>query len=140
MDTDIAQIVEFWIPKHAPPVIKTRKVRYHPAWYDESVQNTRRERRRFERKWRKSRTNIDYEQYRESKQKVSDQIRSAKTSYYDNKLNNCSVKDMFKTINELLHTSNKAIPDTQCPEDLANDFGRFFVGKVTTIVRVLIVA
>ena len=40
---------------------------------------------------------------------------------------------MFKIINELLHTSNKAIPDTQCPEDLANDFGRFIVGKVTTI-------
>ena len=108
------------LDKHAPPVIKTRKVRYHPAWYDESVQNARRERRRCERKWRKSRTDIDYEQYRESKQKVSDQIRSAKTSYYDNKLNNCSVKDMFKTINELLHISNKAITDTQCLEDLAN--------------------
>ena len=40
---------------------------------------------------------------------------------------------MSKTINELLHTSNKAIPDTRCPEDLANYFGRFFVGKVTTI-------
>ena len=82
--------------------------------------------------------------HRESKQKVSDQIRSAKTTYYDDKLNNCSVEDMFKTINELLHKSNKVIPDTQCPEDLAIDFGRFFVGKVTTIRnevdRVLIVA
>ena len=80
------------LDKHAPPVIKTRKVRYHPARYDESVQNARRERRRCERKWRKSRTDIDYKQYRESQQKVSDQIRSAKTSYYDNKLSNCSVK------------------------------------------------
>ena len=52
------------LDKHAPPVIKTRNVRYHPAWYDESVQNARRERRRCERKWRKSRTDIDYEQYR----------------------------------------------------------------------------
>ena len=36
-------------------------------------------------------------------------LRHLKLSYYDNKLNNCSVKDMFKTINEFLHTSNKAI-------------------------------
>ena len=114
-------------------MIRTRRVRHQPAWYDESVQNARRERRRCERKWRKSRSNIDYEQYRESKQKVCNEIRNAKTTYYENKLNNCSVKDMFQTINELLHTSNKAIPDTQCPEDLANEFGKFFIGKVTTI-------
>ena len=43
------------------------------------------------------------------------------------------VSHMFNTINELLHTSNKAIAEAQSPEDLANDFGRFFVGKVTTI-------
>ena len=66
----------------------------------------------FERKWRKSRTDIDYKQYRESKQKVIDQICIAKTTCYDNKLNNCSVEDMFMTINELLDTFNKAIPDT----------------------------
>ena len=42
---------------------------------------------------------------------------------------------MFKTVNELLHTCNKAIPATQCPEDLANDFGSFFVVKNVTTLR-----
>ena len=36
-------------------------------------------------------------------------------------------------LDELLHTSNKAVPDTQSLEDLANDFGRVFVGRMTTI-------
>lgn len=40
---------------------------------------------------------------------------------------------MFKTVNELLNKTNKAVPDTDSPVDLANDFGRFFIGKVNKI-------
>ena len=74
-----------------------------------------------------------------SKQNVKDHICNAKKKYYENKLTNCSVKDMYKTVNELLHKSNKAIPDTDSPADLANDFGQFFVEKVNRYVMRLIV-
>lgn len=98
----------------------------HPAWYDESVADARRERRRCERRWRKSRTDANYEKYMRSKQTVSDVICSTKKQYYENKLNNCSVKDMFKTVNELLHRSNKTLPDTNSPLDLE---GNSLLGK-----------
>ena len=47
----------------------------------------------------------------------------------EDRLNNCSVKDMYKTVNELLNKTKKAIPNTDCPEDLANDFSRFLFGR-----------
>ncbi|XP_072021334.1 uncharacterized protein [Amphiura filiformis] len=118
---------------HAPPSTKSRRIRHRPAWYDESVDNARKQRRRSERKWRKSRSDANREEYLVSKQVVNDAIRAAKTVHYSDKLNNCSVKDMFKTVNELLNNTNKALPDTDCPEDLANEFGKYFVQKVTNI-------
>ena len=39
---------------------------------------------------------------------------------------------MYKTY-KLLNKTNKVIPNTDCPEDLANDFSRLFIGKVNKI-------
>ena len=121
------------LDKHAPPTTMTRSVIRRPAWYNETVKDARRVRRRCERKWRKSNTNANYKTYQESKQNVTDHIHNAKKSYFESKFNDCSVKDMYKTVNELMYTSNKTIPDTDSPMDLANDFGQFFVGKVNKI-------
>ncbi len=118
---------------HAPLSTKTRTVKHRPSWYNEDVASARRERRHWERKWRKTGMDVDRQEYMKSKQNVNDTIRIAKTAYYNDRLNTCSIKDMYKTVNELLNNNNRALPDTDCPADLANDFGNFFVGKVTKI-------
>ena len=118
------------LDSHAP---RSTSVKHRPAWYGESVDTARRERRRCERRWRKLRSDASREKYHASKQNVNDLIRESKTEYYKDRLNNCSVKDMYKTVNELLNKTNKAIPNTDCPEDLVNDFSRFFIGKVNKI-------
>ena len=113
--------------QHAPSSTKTRKVKHRPAWYNEDVDIARRERRRCERRWRKARSDASRKDYLAAKQNVNDIIREAKTAHYSDRLNSCSVKDMFKTVNELLNKNNRALPDTDCSVDLVNDFGKLFI-------------
>jgi hypothetical protein len=131
--TDYSKACLDVLDQHAPLSTKIVTVKHRPAWYNDNVASARRERRRCERKWRKTRTDASGEYYVTSKQTVNETIRTAKVAYYNDRLNTCSIKDMHKTVNELLNNNSKALPDTDCPEDLANDFGKFFVGKVSKI-------
>ena len=54
-------------------------------------------------------------------------------SFYKDRLENCNVKDMYRIVKELLNKDNNPIPDSECPSQLANEFGDFFIGKVQKI-------
>jgi len=131
--TDYNQGCQNVLDQHAPLSTKTRLVRNRPSWYDDDVADARRERRRHERKWRKNGTDANRDQYLKSKLNVKEKIITAKKVYYSDKLNTCSAKDLNKTVNELLNKNERALPDTEHPADLADDFGNFFVGKVSKI-------
>ena len=57
----------------------------------------------------------------------------SKIVYYKDILANSSVKDMYRTVNELLNKDSNPLPDTESPSHLANEFGQFFVDKVQKI-------
>ena len=40
---------------------------------------------------------------------------------------------MYRIVKELLNKDNNPIPDSECPSQLANEFGDFFIGKVQKI-------
>jgi len=118
---------------HAPLTVKTHIIRHKPAWFTITVRDARRARRKCERRWRKSRSEADRQAYIESQRTVVDIICKEKKSYYNEKLLNCSIKDMHKTINTLLNQNQRVLPDSTSPSVLANDFSNYFVGKVHTI-------
>ena len=60
-------------------------------------------------------------------------VTKSKIVYFKDRLANSGVKDMYRTVKELLNKDSNPLPDTESPSHLANEFGQFFVGKVQKI-------
>ena len=60
-----------------------------------------------------------------AKQGVKDAMTKSKIVFYKDRLANSSVKDMHRTVNELLNKDSNPVPDTESPSHL--------VGKVQKI-------
>ena len=63
--------MEELLDTYAPATIKTRPVNNRMPWFNDSIHTARRERRRAERKWRKSRSDQDRELYMKEKRYMS---------------------------------------------------------------------
>ena len=118
---------------HAPSTTRKRTVRHRPGWYGDSIDNARRERRRYERKWRQSGSSEDRVKYELAKESVKSTVTESKTEYYHERFENCSTKDMYRNVRDLLNQNSRPVPDTSSPHKLANEFGEFFIGKVDNI-------
>ena len=118
---------------HAPARVKSRSVRLKPKWYNEAVVNARRLRRQSERRWRKTRSDADYQKYLDAKRAASDSIALEKSRFYADKFDNCNAKDMYRTVNELLNVNSNNLPDCESTVELANNFSDYFLGKVDKI-------
>ena len=73
---------------HAPPITRKSTVLHHPGWFSDQVNKAIRERRRSERKWRKSGSTAHHEQFLTSRQSVRDSVSESKVAYYKNKFEN----------------------------------------------------
>ena len=62
---------------YAPPTTRTRLVKTRMPYYNDSIHDARRERRRAERKWRKTRSELDRELYLIERRNVNDLTMSA---------------------------------------------------------------
>ena len=70
---------KFVLDAHAPEKIKHRSVRFKPKWFNENVVEARRERRRHERRWRKSGSDSDYQKYIDARRASADIISAEKS-------------------------------------------------------------
>ena len=103
---------------HAPPIVRTRTIRRKPLWFDDSVADARRSRRRCEHgewQFRQSRIEVDREAYFNAQKTVSITINHA-----NDKLGSCDSKDMFKIVNEFLNRNDRSLPNCASSQDLAN--------------------
>ena len=114
---------------HAAARVKPRSVRLRLKWYNEAVVNARRLRRRSERRWRKTKSDADYQKYIDAKRAASESIALEKSRFYADKFDNCNAKDMYRTVNELLNVKSNNLPDCESTVELANNFCDYFLGK-----------
>ena len=103
------------------------------SWYNRTADQLRalkRERRRAERRWHKSKLTIQKEIYEDAKRKVAELVDNAKTSFYSAKIQaSKSSKNCFVTSNAFLDRSNVHL----CPLALIRlNFRRFFVSEFST--------
>ena len=90
----------------------------------------RRERRRHERKWRKSRLHVHRQLHVAQHKLVNDMIDQAKQDYYRKELEGADPKTVFKNLNILLNKPAKTLPAYDSAQALNNNLASFFVGKV----------
>ena len=125
--------MEELLDTYAPATIKTRPVKNRMPWFNDSIHTARRERRRAERKWRKSRSDQDRELYMKEKRYVCELTETAKESYFKDKLASCSSKDVYRTINSLLNKKSNHLPFYDSAARLSYQFSKYFVEKIDTI-------
>jgi hypothetical protein len=91
------------IDKHAPVKTKIITVRPLTLWYSEEINEAKKLRRKFEKKWRETKLCVHHQMYLEQKANVSKMISDAKTNYFTNKVLECGKdqKALFRVIDTL---------------------------------------
>jgi ribosome biogenesis protein Nip4 len=121
---------------HAPKKSRMITIRPLASWYGNSINVEKKKRRKFERRWRKSRSVSHRELYEEQCKLVNSMIKTVKTNYYSNIIiaNKGDQKVLFNTIDNLLHRNVvKNYPKASSAQELANTFADFFHHKIENI-------
>ena len=137
-------LVEFYnktlnatLERHVP--LKEKVVTEHAncPYYNDIIRSCKTERRRLERRWRRTKDPDDRQNYVSVCREMNDLLLMAKADYYKSKLAACGKdhKAIFKVINELLHRNTGEIfPDvTGVQSDLPQKISNFFTDKIDLI-------
>ena len=131
------EVLQNIVDKHAPE--KTRVVTIGPEapWYNSNLAEEKRLKRKFERKYNKSKLAVDKELYWHQRDKYNNLLNTTKQDYFKNKIESASsTKEFFKVCNNLLNWTNENIlPSHSCGAELANRFVNYFGNKITSIRR-----
>ena len=78
------------LDKHAS--LKSRSITIQPSnpWYSPEIEEAKNLRKRLERKWRKTRLEVDRKLFKAQRQRVYTMINDAKASYYRDKISTCT--------------------------------------------------
>ncbi|XP_052002495.1 uncharacterized protein LOC127657692 [Xyrauchen texanus] len=99
-------------------------------WLSDVLREHRTDLRAAERRWRKSKDPADLGKYQLLLATFSNNVKTAKTSYYQTKINSTTdTRSLFRTFNTLLCPPPPP-PDTSLTADI---FATFFTDKVTAI-------
>ena len=124
------------LDKHAPKQTKRLPARQSQPWYNTEIRKETTKRRKLERKWRKTKLCVDYQNFTKQRNKVNEMLKDAKRSYYSKQIyeHKDDQKGLFKMIKNILHENNETpLPESPSLQQLANDFGDFFCQKIELI-------
>ena len=121
---------------HAPVKEKLVSIRPKKSWSNHEIVEARRQKRKAERKWRKTGLEIDRDIFRQVRNQLSFKISNAKANFYRNKVEECKgdQKKLFQMIQELMHQKQvPTLPSYISAEKLAESFSDFFIHKIKKI-------
>ena len=124
------------LENHAPKVTIRVRQRALKPWYSSDIAKAKLDRRRLERRWRRSKLEVDRHLFVEARNNVSRLLLDAKTSFYSARIHelNGNQKALFREMNHLLHKSTETpLPPHDSPEVLANQFAEYFSEKIEKI-------
>ena len=128
-------IVSEMLDKYAP--IKRKEIKIIPAapWFDSEYRSLRRQRRKAERKYRKTKLEVDRQMYVELRKSTIEVAKEKKKSFVSEKISQDSTKSLYSMVNRLTdNTKENVLPTTEeSDEHLANKFLQFFKQKIEKI-------
>lgn len=124
------------LDKHAP--LKDKTITVHPVapWYTDEVKKAKSEKRKAERKWRKTGLEIHRQIYQASRDEHSAIIAKSKVEYFKERIDSSSNSQsaLFSCVKELLNENKPSkLPSCDSTQELANRIASFFSEKITKI-------
>lgn len=133
-NTTITKAMDLHAPLHTVKV----KGESQKPWYSEEIHVARQKRRQLERKFLKTRLEVHRQMFEEHSRLVVKLIDSKKSEFFKNKFQAASMKETFNLVKDLLMAdSEKILPSSSNPQDLANAFASFFEEKIKKIRETL---
>ena len=134
--TEYSDILETLLDKHAPKISREVLHRPNTQWYTEELREAKREKRKSERRWRKTRLEVHHQDYQNKCIDANRLLHDAKQTYYSNRISECG-RDQRKlhqiTRGLLGKKSQNILPMHTSDQDLANEFNDFFLKKIHDI-------
>ena len=130
------QSIHQTLDTHAPVITKTAKVVHKSAWFTTDLRNLKKERRKLEYKWRKTKLEIDHQAFKIARNKFVQEINIQKVNFYSNEVNKCNgdQRKLYQLVNKLtVGKQESSYPEHSTKKQLANDFGIYFQDKIKKI-------
>ena len=123
------------VNKHAPKQTKQITLNPHAPWFDAEYASLRRERRKAEKKFKRTGNLEDKAQYKLLTKQTTSLSQSKKKSYISDKLkSDKSCKNLYNIVNNLLDNHKEVtLPAYTSETQLANNFSNYFHEKVGKI-------
>ena len=121
------------------PLIEKPVRKFKPSpWMTGDARRAKASRRRCERRWRRSRSDIDKQLYSKACKAANYLITKARTDHLNKSVADCTgqPKKLWKTVTKLLHNtkcSNLAFESADVCRTACDNFCMFFMNKVTSI-------
>ena len=127
-NTELADLVD----REAPLQKRSIKVVTAAPWFDTEYKEMRKQRRRAEKKYKKSKSAEDKESFTILRKQTSQLAHEKKCKHYGDKLKNNGI--LYSGINKLLDNEQEQIlPEADSNVELANRFLKFFTEKIEKI-------
>ena len=125
-DTTLGSLLD----SHAPEISRTITARPQSPWFNEECQEAKRCLRRLERRWRKSRLEVNRQLFVKESEKYNKMLSEAKTSHFHQELQDCGPREFFSKVSKLLEKSEKILPKVRILNStLSNLFCNYFATK-----------
>ena len=122
--------------KHAPVIRKFITDRPKLPWYNSQLLVMKQEKRKAERKWRKTRLLCHLQKLKESRSKYAQALNKSKIEHINKLVIDCdhNVKKLFDLVSNLTGSKTEnPMPNSESDKVLANTFADFFLEKIDKI-------
>ena len=120
----------------APIQTKLQSVRKSIPWFTDEVKECKQFMRRREKIWRRYKTDGTKTAFTKARAKYKQQLRIAKIGIISTKVIDCGsdTRKLYSLVNGLIGlTKHNPLPDNQTNEELVEEFGSFFMSKISKI-------
>jgi predicted nucleic acid-binding Zn-ribbon protein len=141
---DITEYVQLYnntlsdiLDSHAPSQTKKVTIKQQYPWFTEEIRNAKKQRRKAERQWRKTKLQVHLDIYKYECANVSRMCRKARSNYYCSMIEDCGndQKKLFNIANELMNKKKDCTLPTSNPQQLSERFAEFFTEKIAKIKK-----
>ena len=124
------------LDKHAPCVVRKVKDKKPTPWTKAEINDEKIKKRRLEKKWKRSKEQVDLDAYKEQRNKYNNSLNNLREKHLSNLIskNSGNSREMFKALNYALHRKvTPPLPAHMNDTELANNFSDYFDEKIRKI-------